>query len=110
MNTLLFKIGTLIFLGGSTLAAFLFSGICPKGKSCDFKARTVAAATAEQSAEPAALSDHCAKMKAESAAVSCAKTAKKARSGCPYSKSADTQVAQNSEPAQSPSADSSANR
>src|SRR5262245_50005092 len=101
MHTLLFKIGTLVFLSSSTVAAILYSGLCPDGKSCSnaskcpTKAQVVAASTMEQTAEPAALSAECAKQKAAYEHCAKKKAAKKAaHGGCPFSKS-DTQVAQN---------------
>lgn len=103
MNTLLFKAGTLLFLGSSTVAAFVYSGLCPTGQSCTNqaacpnKAKMVAASTMAATAEPAVMNGHCAKQKAAlAAAQECQKAKKVAHGPCPYSKT-DTQVAQNTE-------------
>jgi hypothetical protein len=114
MNTLLFKIGTLLFLGGSTFAAFLYSGHCPKGAcpnsaACPYKARAVAAATMDQTAEPASMSEHCAKARAAAAASGCPHSAKKASGGCPFAHAAGSQVAQNTEQTQDLPAEAAAN-
>jgi hypothetical protein len=119
MNTLLFKLGTLVFVGGGTFTAFLASGLCPDGKPCDdpsacaTKAKVVMASTMEQTQDArvveaaykecaktkqaaAVAKEHCAKEKAV-AKKNCAKSQKAvAKAGC-KTKQGATQVVQNLE-------------
>ena len=88
MNALLFKLATFIFLGGSAVAAFLYTkGPCANKAECPLGAKAAMASTMEQTAEPAAMKAHCSKQKAAMA------DAGKAKSDCPYS-SASVAVAQ----------------
>ena len=96
MNALLFKLATFIFLGGSAVAAFLYTkGPCANKAECPLGAKAAMASTMEQTAEPVAMKAHCSKQKA---AMADAGKGTAAKSDCPYS-SASVAIAQADEAA-----------
>jgi hypothetical protein len=102
MDTLLFKVGTMIFVSGGTLAAFLVPGTdSDKASRCPTKTAVVSTVdqTSEECAKQKAAYAQCAKKKAEQmASAECAKkkaaAVAKAKSNCRYSQAA-TELAQN---------------
>ena len=108
MNTLLFKLGTFVFLSGSAVAALLYSqGPCANKAQCPYSSKAAVTSSMAQTAEPAAMSEHCAKMKA-AMAHECKRTAATA-SNCPHSR-AGVAVAQASQVEKSAPAETAANR
>jgi hypothetical protein len=108
MNTLLFKLATFVFLSGSAVAAFLYSqGPCANKGHCPYASKAAVTSTVAQTAEPAAMSDHCAKYRA-AMSHECKRTAAMA-SHCPHSR-ASVAVAQASEPEKSAPAETTANQ
>lgn len=108
MNTVLFKLATFVFLSGSAVAAFLYSqGPCANKAHCPYASKAAVTSTMAQTAEPAAMSDHCAKSRA-AMAHECKRTAAMA-SHCPHSR-ANVAVAQASEPDKTAPAETTANR